>query len=132
MSCARRGSCCARSAPPLPIRSSRPSTSRAHLPPWLAWVDSHLSVDDSRDWCTRCAANWLLRAEVTVGIFAAADGRNLRCASLHDLDWDLRAFRIGYWFRVSAIGQGYATEAVRLLVDLAFGPLAARRVELRY
>jgi len=105
--------------------------SRAHLRPWMAWVDGHVSVDDSRNWCTRCAANWLLRAELTVGVFAAAGGRYLGCVSLHDPDWDQRVFRIGYWRRASAIGQGYATEAVRVLVDLAVGPLAARRVELR-
>jgi RimJ/RimL family protein N-acetyltransferase len=105
--------------------------SRAHLGAWMAWVDDHVSVDNSRDWCTRCAANWLLRTELTVGVFAAASGRYLGCVSLHDPDWDLRAFGIGYWLRASAIGQGYATEAVRLLVDLAVGSLAARRVELR-
>jgi RimJ/RimL family protein N-acetyltransferase len=105
--------------------------SRAHLRPWMGWVDDHVSVDNSRDWCAHCAANWLLRAELTVGIFAAASGRFLGCVSLHDPDWDLRAFGIGYWLRASALGQGYATEAVRLLVDLAVGPLAARRVELR-
>lgn len=105
--------------------------SRAHLRPWMAWVDDHTSVDHSRDWCVRCAANWLLRAELTVGVFAAASGRYLGCVSLHDPDWDRRAFRIGYWLRASAVGQGYATEAVRELVDLAVGPLAARRVELR-
>jgi RimJ/RimL family protein N-acetyltransferase len=105
--------------------------SRAHLRPWMAWVDSHTTVDDSRDWCTRCAANWLLRAELTAGIFAAASGRYIGCVSLHDPDWDLHAFRIGYWLRASDIGQGYATEAVCMLVDLAFGSLAARRLELR-
>ena len=105
--------------------------SRAHLGAWMAWVDDHVSVDNSRDWCTRCAANWLLRTELTVGVFAAASGRYLGCVSLHDPDWDLRAFGIGYWLRASAIGQGYATEAVRMLVDLAVGSLAARRVELR-
>ena len=105
--------------------------SRAHLRPWMAWVDGHASVDNSQDWCARCAANWLLRTELTVGIFAVASGRYLGCVSLHDPDWDLRAFGIGYWLRASAVGQGYATEAVSLLVDLALGPLAARRVELR-
>ena len=105
--------------------------SRAHLRPWMAWVDDHTSVNNSRDWCARCAANWLLRAELTVGVFAAAGGRYLGCVSLHDPDWDLRAFGIGYWLRASALGHGYATEAVCMLVDLAFDALAARRVELR-
>jgi RimJ/RimL family protein N-acetyltransferase len=105
--------------------------SRAHLRPWMAWVDDHTSVNNSRDWCARCAANWILRAELTVGIFAVASGRYLGCLSLHDPDWDLRAFGIGYWLRASAIGQGYATEAVCMVVDLAFDALGARRVELR-
>jgi RimJ/RimL family protein N-acetyltransferase len=105
--------------------------SRDHLRPWMAWVDDHDSVDNSRDWCARCAANWLLRTELTAGIFAAASGRYLGCVSLHDPDWDLRAFGIGYWLRASATGQGYATEALSVLVDLAFDALAARRVELR-
>ena len=105
--------------------------SREHLRPWMAWVDGHASVDDSRDWCARCAANWLVRADLTVGVFAAASGHHLGCASLHDPDWGLRAFGIGYWLRASAVGRGYATEAARLLVDLAFERLGARRVELR-
>ena len=105
--------------------------SRAHLRPWMAWVDAHASVDESRDWCARCAANWLLRAELTVGVFEAASGRYLGCASLHDPDWGLRAFGVGYWLRASALGRGFATEAARLLVDLAFERLGARRVELR-
>ena len=105
--------------------------SRAHLRPWMGWVDGHASVDNSRDWCARCAANWLLRAELTVGVFAAAGGRYLGTASLHDPDWDLPAFGIGYWLRASAVGRVYATEAVRLLVDLAFAELGARRVEVR-
>ncbi len=105
--------------------------SREHLRPWMGWVDGHASVDDSRDWCARCAANWLLRADLTVGVFAAASGHFLGCASLNEPDWNLRAFELGYWLRASAVGRGYATEAARLLVDLAFGPLGARRVELR-
>ena len=44
--------------------------SRAHLRLWMTWVDDHVSVDNSQDWCTRCAANWLLRAELTVGGWA--------------------------------------------------------------
>ena len=105
--------------------------SRAHLRPWMPWVDGHASLDDSRDYCARSAANWLLRAELHLGIFEAAGGCYLGGTGVHDPDWDLRAFAVGYWLRASAVGRGYATEAVRRLVGLAFGELAARRVELR-
>jgi RimJ/RimL family protein N-acetyltransferase len=38
---------------------------------------------------------------------------------------------VGYIFAPSHGGQGFATEAVRALLDLAFGPLGARRVTAR-
>jgi RimJ/RimL family protein N-acetyltransferase len=38
---------------------------------------------------------------------------------------------IGYWLRTDATGAGYATEAVKLLVRLAFDLLQAERIEIR-
>ncbi|MDP9368711.1 MAG: GNAT family N-acetyltransferase [Chloroflexota bacterium] len=105
--------------------------SRDHLRPWVAWVDTFASIDDARDYYLRCAANWLLRTDLTLGIFEAESGRYLGGAGFHELDWDLRAFEIGYWIRTTASGHGYVSEAVRLLVALAFGHLDARRLELR-
>ena len=43
----------------------------------------------------------------------------------------MRAFEIGYWLRLSAVGHGYATESTRLLSDFALSHLQARRVALR-
>lgn len=105
--------------------------SREFIRTWMAWVDNHASVADSRDYCLRSAANWLLRSDLSLGIFAAANGRYLGGIGFHRIEWELRAFEVGYWLRADAVGHGYVTEAVRLLVDLAFGPLAARRLELR-
>jgi len=42
----------------------------------------------------------------------------------------VRSFEISYWLRTSATRQGYATEAVRLLVDVAYDQLQARRIAL--
>lgn len=104
--------------------------SRVHLKPWMPWVDQHLSVDDTLDYCLRCASNWLLRSDLAVGIFDQSSGRYLGGSGLHDPDWDLRAFEIGYWLRASAVGGGYMTETVRLLVGFAFTALQAQRVHL--
>lgn len=42
-----------------------------------------------------------------------------------------QTLEVGYIFAPASGGRGYATEAVRALVDLAFGPLGARRVIAR-
>jgi RimJ/RimL family protein N-acetyltransferase len=42
-----------------------------------------------------------------------------------------QTMEIGYVFHPGYAGQGFATETVRSLVDLAFGPIGARRIIAR-
>ena len=104
--------------------------SRDHLRPWLGWVDQYASIADTRAYCIRCEANWLLRTDLTLGIFDADSGQYLGGTGLHQPDWELRSFEIGYWLRTTATGQGFVTEAVHLLRDFAFRDLQAKRVQL--
>jgi ribosomal-protein-serine acetyltransferase len=105
--------------------------SRDHLRSWVTWVDNNRTVDDVRDYCIRSQASWLLRTELALGIFDSVNERYLGGTGLHDPDWELRTFEIGYWLRVTATGHGYATESTRLLADFAVSCLQARRVTLR-
>jgi len=105
--------------------------SREHLAPWLAWPPNIQTLDDARDLCIRWAARWNLRTDLGFGIFSAADGRVLGAIGLHDPNWALRSFEIGYWLRTSAVGAGNVTEAVQLQAIMAFEMLEARRVEIR-
>ncbi len=105
--------------------------SRALLSPWLPWVHYHRDVGDTRDFCTRAAAGWLLRSSLDLGIFAARDGAYLGGTGIPRLDWRARTFEIGYWLRGAATGQGYVGEAVRMLARLAFEELGANRLEIR-
>jgi RimJ/RimL family protein N-acetyltransferase len=104
--------------------------SREHLRPWMPWVDQHRSVADTRDYCVRCAANWLLRTDLALGVYDAVNGHFLGATGLHEPNWTLRSFEIGYWLRTSSVGQGFMTESVRVLVEFAFDHLQARRVEI--
>jgi ribosomal-protein-serine acetyltransferase len=104
--------------------------SRDFLRPWMPWVDDHATVEDTREFCIRCAASWLLRTELPLAIFEVVSGRYVGSTGFHEPDWELRSFEIGYWLRVTAVGFGYMTEAVRLVTELAFTSLRARRVHL--
>lgn len=103
---------------------------RGHLAPWMDWTHHHRTADDSRDYCLRMAAAWILRTDLTVGVFDRVDGRVLGGAGFHVRDWERRVFEVGYWLRPTAVGNGHATAAVRLLVNMAFRDLTASRVEL--
>lgn len=105
--------------------------SRDHLRPWLPWVDGYRSVDDAAVSVARFQAKWLVREDLVVGVFDRESGTQLGGSGLHRIDWEARAFEIGYWLRRSAEGHGYMAEAVQLLTILAFDRLEANRVEIR-
>jgi ribosomal-protein-serine acetyltransferase len=105
--------------------------SREHLKPWMPWVDNHGSIDDTRDFCIQSASHWLLRSELPLAMFERATGRYLGSTGFHAPDWELRAFETGYWLRATAVGNGFMTEAMRLLAALAFTDLQARRLALQ-
>ncbi len=104
--------------------------SRAEIDVWMDWPPMMRTQDDAVDFCIRMAAEWLRRDSLNVGVFETATGRYLGGTGFHTISWRLRAFELGYWLRTSAAGHGYMTEAVRLLLGLAFGQLDARRVTI--
>ncbi len=105
--------------------------SRQHILPWLPWGPGHVKTDDSETLVRTFAARWLLREDLAVAIRDRATDRLLGGGGLHRINWNFRTFEIGYWIRKSATGRGHVTDAARLLTDLAFGPLQARRVFIR-
>ena len=104
--------------------------SLAQLAPWLGWVTPAPTPEDSEDSCCR-AHERFLRNEDLMAFFFLKDGGTLVGGSgLHDADWDLRHFEVGYWGRSSFSGKGLITEGVRALADHALESLAASRVFL--
>lgn len=105
--------------------------SREHIRAWLPFADAHQTVEETRDWITHTLVRWLLREELALSIWEAASGRFLGGVGLHPRDWAARSFEIGYWLRASAEGQGYMSEAVRLVTAAATRLLQPNRLEIR-
>ena len=105
--------------------------SREHIRPWMGFADYHQTVDESRIWINEQRAKWILRQSMNCGIFDAETGRYLGGTGLHPREWSIPSFEIGYWLRASAEGQGFMSEAVRLLTDFALDKLGAKRVEIQ-
>jgi ribosomal-protein-serine acetyltransferase len=105
--------------------------SRAHIRPWMEFADKHQTVEETRDWINSARAEWILRSNMTAGIWDRASGNLLGTLNLNPRNWEIGYFEIGYWLRVSAEGHGYLTDAARLLVEYAFTELNAQRLEIR-
>lgn len=109
--------------------------SLSHLRPWMAWAQDAPTAESAELVVRRMQADFIARRDLTWHLHArradGSAGRLLGGTGLHRMDWAVRRFEIGYWVRPEAVGRGHASEAVRLLVALAFDRLAARRVEIR-
>ena len=101
---------------------------RAHLEPWLPWVPATRSAEDSLAFIRMTRQQIADNAGMSLAI--VRDGAIAGTAGFHSVDWANRATTIGYWLSADEQGRGTMTEAVRALVDHAFGAWELERVEI--
>jgi RimJ/RimL family protein N-acetyltransferase len=101
-----------------------------HLKGWLAWVTPPPTLEQSEFSCRRAYARFLLNEDLMAFFVLKSSGELVGGGGLHDADWTLRKFEVGYWRRTGYGGQGLITEGVKALADHAFDVLAANRVFL--
>jgi RimJ/RimL family protein N-acetyltransferase len=103
--------------------------SREHIRQWLAWPDEYQSIDDARAFLRRKAAAWLRHEDFGMGLFDRS-GTLLGSVALHPVNWQVPSLGIGYWIGAPYDGQGYVTEAVRLVVTFSLDALGANRLSI--
>jgi ribosomal-protein-serine acetyltransferase len=105
--------------------------SRPRLGLWLHFPDKLQTVEATRDWLIHREAKWLLREFLGYAIRHSETSEYLGGVDLHSIVWDRRFFALGFWLRDGAEGQGYMSEAVRVVTDYAFNALGAKKVAMR-
>lgn len=100
------------------------------LIPWLSWVSPPPTVSESEESCRRAYERFRLNEDLMVFLFAKDCGSLVGGSGLHDVDWDLGHFEVGYWGRTSFCGRGLITEGVTALSEYALNHLCASRVFL--
>ena len=102
--------------------------SKAEIDPFFDWAANLISLEERQMKLAREAAAWVLREQLTYGVWLGTSERYIGDLGFYRPDWRLRRFEIGYWLRSTEVGHGYVTEGARLLCDLAFELFEARKV----
>ena len=76
-------------------------------------------------------AEWQRRNLFILGFWDKSSAEYLGEVYLANADWEVPCIEIGYFLVQHQIGKGYATEAARTAVRIAFEHLHVRRVELQ-
>jgi RimJ/RimL family protein N-acetyltransferase len=105
--------------------------SMAELRPWLPWANDSITAETQEAVMRRAHADFMARTDLMLLLFHKASGALLGGSGLHNIDWRVPRFEIGYWLRTSYTGHGYMTEAVNAIVAFAFITLGAQRLEIR-
>jgi ribosomal-protein-serine acetyltransferase len=93
-----------------------------HLRPWMAWAATEpLTLDERVERIRSGTETWA----------AFVGDRFVGAVGIHDRI-DAGGREIGYWVRVSETGKGYATEAARQAVAVAFATAGVDHVEIHH
>lgn len=107
------------------------SASKAHLSAWLSWANwPNLSLKRAEASVLRNRDRYLKGEDMTMFIFLKETNTLVGGSGLHNPDWKVPKFEIGYWQHVAHGGHGYMTEAVNAIAELAFIELGAKRLHL--
>jgi len=103
--------------------------SRMYLREWLPWVDSSVSVEDTKEF-VHAAQQQYARGD-GFQCCIRCKGKIVGIIGLHRVDRFHKQTEIGYWLAEEYQGRGIMTACCRALVDFAFREYKLHRVEIR-
>jgi len=103
---------------------SDPSVAR-----WTLHIPHPYSKRDALGWLAHATRELRAGSSLGLTVVRRSDGAVLGGAGLHHLDPASECGEVGYWLGKPFRGQGFATEAVNVLVRAGFGQLRLHRVE---
>ncbi|WP_078394329.1 GNAT family N-acetyltransferase [Shouchella patagoniensis] len=105
--------------------------SKKEISQWLPFARRQQTVDEVEANIRDAHVKFLRREDLRLLVFEKETGELVASSGLHQIDWTVPKFEIGYWVDTRHSGKGYVTEAVEGIADFAFTQLKARRVQIR-
>jgi len=105
--------------------------SKNELSEFMPWIPYALTIEDAISNTERAINNYAnFEQELRFAIIESASQRFLGIISLILSDKSVPYFEIGYWLRTSEVGNGYVTDAIKILERYAFNELKAEKVAI--
>jgi ribosomal-protein-serine acetyltransferase len=103
---------------------------RAHLRPWLKWVDATTKEDDSLAFIEQSLHEQEQQRGLALGIF---QGERL-IGGLGMMNWnrDLNKAEIGYWVSADQQGKGIISNCLKAFIDFLFERIQLHKVEIHF
>lgn len=98
---------------------------------WMKWADKKETLEETIAHVLKAAERFQAGEDFPVWGFLKNSNEFVVGCGLHQIDWEVPKFEIGYWCRTSYQRQGYVTEAVKALTRIGFEQLGANRIEIR-
>jgi ribosomal-protein-serine acetyltransferase len=102
---------------------------REHLRPWMPWVESTKSVDDTKAFISTTVSQLASNSGFQTAIRSGE--RIIGVVGMHKIDWENKVTSLGYWLAKDAQGKGIMTRACAAYIDHLFSTLNLHRVEIR-
>lgn len=103
---------------------------RERLGRFLPWVDETRSLKNSENYVRGAILEWNEQTLFDFGIYRKGTNDYIGNIGAHKLDWQNERAEIGYWIVGAFEGEGFITEAVKLLAQELFR-LGFFRIEIR-
>ncbi|GEK33170.1 GNAT family N-acetyltransferase [Kurthia sibirica] len=107
------------------------SRSAKGLKPFMIWAQQEPVYEQVKETIRKAHADFFARQDLRLHLFDKKTGDFIGSSGLHNIDWTIPKFEIGYWVDEKFEGQGYMTEATIRIAQFAFEELDAKRIEIR-
>lgn len=98
---------------------------------WLPFAQKLPAVEETEINLRNAHINFFKRESFRFLIFHRETEEFIGTVSLQGIDWDIPKCEIGYWINTKCGGNGYMTEAVKVLTDFGLNQLDFKRIEIR-
>jgi len=94
----------------------------------LPWAHAEPSEEHSEKYCKWAVGEFMARRDFPLLFISRKTNEIVGASGLHEPDWSVPSFEIGWWGRTGFHGQGLITEGAGAVLKWGFRTLKARRI----